>query len=224
MTRMKFTILALGCSTLTASADIIATLDSVSPKRDVKWSLGGSGFAATQAGVFNWTRTGGTLSEPAGPAFTAFCIELTQNVSVGGSYTYDGASLATAPVPGGPYSPMGASLASKIARIHNVWMNDASGDTAATKAAGAQAAIWETIFDTNDDLTTGTFHLDGSDAPSAAVSVKANIYLVDQISAAGFPGLFALTSGSNQDMVVVPTSASAALLGLGGLAAFRRRR
>ena len=222
MTRITVGIAALAIASTGAAAQINSTLNSISPALNVKWSLDSSGFATTQAGVFNWTRNSGSISSPLTTNFAAFCIELTQNVSVNSSYNYDETPLDSAPVPASAFAPMGAADAAKIARIYTVWANDVSG-SANLRAAAAQAAIWETIFGTDDDLTSGNFLLDTSHSNSNQVALKANQYLVAQLTAAPRSGLFALTSTSAQDMVV-PAPGAFALIGLGGLAAARRRR
>lgn len=225
MQTVRFAVLSVIAAAATANAGMInATLNSISPSTNIRYSLSGSDYTGTTAGVFNWTRNSGDIPNPAGPTFSAFCIELTQNVSVNSSYNYNDTPLAGAPLPGGPYSPMGAALAAQIARILTVWANDVTG-SANLRAAAAQAAIWETIFDTDNSLTddAGNFFLDTNHTASNNVAIKANAYLVAQASAAPRTGLFALTSLTQQDMVV-PAPGALALLGMGGLVAARRRR
>jgi len=224
MQNIRLAVVSLVAIAGAANAGVInATLNSISPSTTVQYSLNGSAFTGTNAGVFNWTRNSGDIPNPAGPTFSAFCIELTQNVAVNSTYNYNDTALDGAPLPGPLGSPMGAAKAAQIARILTVWANDVS-DTANLRAAAAQAAIWETIFDTDNSLSAvGNFYLNPGNTASANVAAKADAYLILQATAAPRTGLFALTSLTNQDMVV-PAPGALALLGMGGLVAARRRR
>lgn len=216
--------------TLTGLANagvVTSTLNSVTPAEGLTFTLVGYGSQGTSAGQFNWTATsnGSTfgLNVDGSGNYTAFCIEVTQNVGIGGSYTYTEDYLQNAPDPdNAPYSPMGLVKANQIARLFTVYNNDVSGNPASLKAAALQVAIWETVYDLadmNPNAGSGNFHVD-----NGAVSAYASGYLTDQAFAAQALGLYALTSLTNQDMVVTPAPGAAALLGLGGLIIARRRR
>ena len=210
-----------------ASAGLVtATFNNVAPGAVVNYTLlSPSGGGGTHAGRFNWTvdaNTGASL----GPTFTAFCIELTQNVGFNQQVIYTETALALAPAPPqAPFSPMGLSKAAQIARIITVFNADLT-DTPEIRAAAAQVAIWETVYETNLSMDAssgnGNFYLSSSSA-DATIAAKANSYLASQVFAAQTVGLYALTSNTAQDMLV-PTPGALALLGMGGLVATRRRR
>ena len=197
---------------------VVATFNGVGPGVVVNYTLvAPPGSGGTNAGRFNWTVNSNT-GLPLGPTFTAFCIELTQHVSNGGIYTYLETPLDQAPDPdAAPFSPMGVTKAAQIARLMTVYNADVTG-TAAQRAAAAQVAIWETVFDDSVTTTAGNFFIG-----EATIAAKADSYLASQVSAAETGGLYALTSDTAQDMLV-PAPGAMALLGLGGLVATRRRR
>jgi len=229
MRNAVFTLFALSALTVAANAGTVtATLNYVNPGAGVTATLGGSPTATT-AGQFNWTATtnGSTfgLAVDGGGNFTAFCIELTQNVGFGGSYTYTEDFLSNAPDPAGPFSPVGVIKAAQIARLFTVYNNDFVNDPN-LKAAALQTAIWETVYETTVGLpsaVSGNFFVDNSAVGFVFVHSLADSYLAAQYFAPETGGLFALTSPTNQDMVVTPAPGAAALLGLGGLVALRRR-
>ncbi|MCW5766370.1 MAG: hypothetical protein KIT68_10395 [Phycisphaeraceae bacterium] len=212
-------VAAAGASAAQADT-VIATFNGVGPGEGVNYSLNfGGSFTGTSAGRFNWTRTGGTAAEPTGN-YVAFCIELQQNVSNGGNYTYDVTAVALAPVPASPFAPMGAARADALARLWNAYYTNSGIDN--TNAAAFQLCVWEIVF--NDtmsfDLGTGQFQATGN----ATTIALANAWLVTAMdSNAPMASIYALTSETNQDMLV-PTPGAAALAGLGTLAAMRRKR
>lgn len=224
MTGSKLPLVALGAVALAglsgiACAGVVnATFNGVGPAVSLNYTLvappGGGG---TSAGLFNWTVNSNT-GLPLGPTFTGFCIELTQNVSPNSAYTYTETVLDQAPDPDqAPFSPMGVLKAAQIARLMTVFNADITG-TAAERAAAAQVAIWETVYDDSVTTTAGNFSI-----ANVAISAKADSYLTAQVLAAPTMGLYALTSDTAQDMLV-PAPGAAALLGLGLVTIGRRRR
>jgi len=219
MKTLALSLLTAALVTPIASAGVVqATFNGVGPGVTLNYTLvappGGGG---TNAGQFNWTVVSNS-GAPLGPTFTAFCIELTQNVSTNQTYFYNETSLHLAPDPDAlPFSPMGSLKAAQIARLITVYKADVTG-TAAQRAAAAQVAIWETVYDNSATTTAGNFFIG-----DATIAAKADSYLTAQVSASETQDLYALTSDTAQDMLV-PAPGAAALLGLGLVALGRRRR
>lgn len=119
-------------------------------------------------GVVNWTVKKGPSGEPnaawvpaVGKAFKTFCIELTQDINPGKTYTYNLVNLKDAPKPGtsqsGGSGGMGQNKANAIGAL---WAANYSstvppplGSTAKSKAAANsnaaafQLAIWKIEYD-----------------------------------------------------------------------------
>ena len=120
-----------------ASAGLVtATFNNVAPGAVVNYTLlSPSGGGGTHAGRFNWTvnaNTGASL----GPTFTAFCIELTQNVGFNQQVIYTETALDQAPDPAGARDalearqPLGRMVRSTEVAAAILYL--ASDETAAT--------------------------------------------------------------------------------------------
>lgn len=203
--------------------DVQSTFNSVNPGIDCQITYGGGTVENTRAGQMNWTRVGGTYAGLQG-TYPAFCIEVTQNISYGGTYDYDVNALPTAPRPNGLGAPMGQAKADRIAELYGRHYSGLSSDS---DYAAFQSAIWNIIYDNDNSIDNGagSFFVNSFNSSDADTRSKANTWLAGLNGDADFfrQGLFALTSDSVQDMIV-PTPGSAALLGLGGLVLTRRRR
>src|SRR5262245_12000168 len=98
------TILALAASTAHGSV-VTAQFTGVSPARAVSVSTTDPASSGTyNSGRMNWTQ-----QAPYNPIlavnYTAFCIELTQNIANGNIVSYDTAPLEIAPQPGNSVVP-----------------------------------------------------------------------------------------------------------------------
>lgn len=182
------------------------------------------------AGGFNFTRTGGTATDPyLGATYVTFCIDISKTVAVNGNYGWSQTPLPNAPTPpGGPNSnfPMGAV---KAALIGKLWGAHRSGLSTNVQFGAFQLAVWEIIFENSGtlDVLNGNFTVSGGDANSALARNLANTWLGNVGSYADYGGVYALTGntadGNPQDQLV-PSPGSLALCGLGGLIVARRRR
>lgn len=220
--RSAMAISALVAAALVSSAQgsvVTATFNNVSPGTGVNVSSNGGGsFGGTTAGVFNWTATGGDSGIVG--QFTTFCIELTQHISGGNSYTYTLTAPASAPIPGLGFSPMGPRanlLAELYGRFYPTLNLSNASDTAAF-----QLAVWEISNDNNAtlDLTTGNFQAQNGGTYFATAQ-----NWLSQLDGTGPTlSITALSSNTVQDQIYVPAPAAAGLLGFAGLAASRRRR
>jgi hypothetical protein len=203
-------------------AYVTMTLNSVTPRQSISTTHnGGSSWQTINTGRLNWT---GALTNPAGlrGSFSAFCIELTQSVSAGTTYsnTYEVIPLATGPLPAAaPNQPMGVDSAQLIG---NLWDKHYTSLSTSNDFAAFQLCIWEIIYDAGLDLGAGDFRMrNNSTVQNLAQGWLNGLDPKEPVSAS----LFSLSSPTKQDMLV-PTPGAASLLagGLLGLAGRRRRK
>jgi hypothetical protein len=145
-------------------------------------SLGSSSFSEAEvayAGQTNWNRAVGTdstgtlltlmpLSFANSGTFTSYCIDVTQNIFVGGSFTYTGLtnSFLTEPIisPSSGYTGMGATAAQAVENLFaNEYFAVTMGGTAiqydanpndtdssaSDQSAAFQIALWDVIYGIN---------------------------------------------------------------------------
>jgi len=227
MLRTRSTIaIALGAATAVgmiapdAHADTIeAKFNNVNPKKTVRYTAdGGLNYAETHAGLFNWTRTGGTYAgDGAQGDYLTFCIELTEHISGGSTYTYDVVAPEDAP---NALGGMGIADADRLARL---WGTHFDAGFTSSEAAAFQLAVWNIVHDDDLDVTSGMFSVSNTDS---YVSL-ANSFLADAENGGPREALLAKTADGAQDhLFAVPAPGSIALAGVAGLfaAGGRRRR
>jgi hypothetical protein len=215
---LAITVTAVAMSAATSFAGtIVAKFNSVTPSLGVNY-VSPAGNAGTTAGVFNWNRTGGTQTgTPAiGSNFASFCIELTQNISPGGTYTMDVIPLAHAPVPGvPPIGGMGAAKAKDLKRLWASYFHLAALSN--VNAAAFQVSVWEIVYETAAQYdvntanagTRGAFYITNQ----SAVRNLANSWLGNLGTAEA--NLAAMSHPSFQDQLVLIPAPPAVLAGLG---------
>lgn len=229
-------IVVAGLASAASAAYVNATFNGVAPNVNVTVTRdSGANWLGTQAGGFNFTRTGGTATDPyVSGNYISFCIDIFKTVGTGGTYGWNQAPLASAPTgPGGPNYPMGPA---KAALLGKLWGAHRSGLSGSVDFGAFQLAVWEIvfedsgIFDVKAGATEGNFYAINGDANSDSARTLANTWLSTVASEAAYGGVYALTgdtgefgAGQPQDQLV-PTPGSLALCGLGGLVLTRRRR
>lgn len=202
-------------ASLSLAGTVIATFNGVNPGQGVGALETSLGSIGTTAGVFNWTRTGGThVGAPTGN-FTSFCIELNQNISTGNSYTYNVINLADAPNPGLPVPGVNGMGAAKASDIKKLWAAYRSSVVGATTAAAFQVAVWEIVYETTSTYSvsngSGNFYLTNA----AGVVAQANTWLSSLGSLTAEANLAALSNDDYQDQVVAVPLPPAVLAGMG---------
>lgn len=228
MKSLSKTLLGLVCGLALASpawaGTVSMTFNGLPLSRSVDLVVGASSVS-TQAGIFNWTRTGGThVGAPQG-SFSAVCVEIDQFLR---STTYEVINVEDGPKPGIALGagPMGASKASMLGKLWAAYWAGAQGD--ADAGAAFQIAVWEVIYDGDSDLFAGDFQADYADLASAPQWVQDAQALLDSL-----PGLTneaalkILSSDRDQDQLVVVPMAEAVWMGfalLGGVAYRARKR
>jgi len=225
---MKIALAALAVAAVSGAAfadTINARFTGVSPGQSVTMRLNGNDMN-TQAGAFNFLRdvvNPGTLGGFS-PTFQAFCIDLTEYVQVNHSYSWTTHPVASSPTSSA--GPMGATNAARLGRLF--YQRYAGLSTASNQAqayAAFQLAVWEIVFDDGLNLTSGSLRC--TDAPSGTRSLAQS--WLDTLSSGPQMAIITIDdepgcAQGHQGYVMVPAPGAAALVGLGGLAAGRRRR
>ncbi|MFN7022615.1 MAG: MYXO-CTERM sorting domain-containing protein, partial [Phycisphaerales bacterium] len=153
--------------------------------------------------------------------FNGFCLELTETIQEPNAYTYKVVPLSVAPDGDGLFTfPLGAAGADLLSELWGRWHGTLDISNA-NDCAAFQIAIWEIVYDANLILNNaGDSLIIGAPAP---VLTQAQFYL-DSLDGTGPRAVLeAFTHPTAQDQVI-PTPGALALLGMGGLAAVRRRR
>jgi hypothetical protein len=238
-----FAVVAWGSGRAGAES-IPVTFVGVSYGSNVTISLttaSGTNTVSGQVGLYHWTQSG-----PAGDglpaAFDTFCIELLQDISIGGSYNYSLAPLtnANAPDPGiGLLGGDGHMIATQADQLSALWAQYSGDIHTVDGAATLQFAIWDVLYGASHLTYTpyaggGSSHslaIDASEAAKWATSTTTGGYLDLSPSGARQPNLFALSSPGAQDQITpgvapLPSAAAAGtvlLVALGCLQVGRRK-
>lgn len=187
--------------------------------------IAGSKTINTQAGILQWTRTGGDHPGLPTGSFGTVCVEIDQFLR---STTYDVINVEDGPKPGVALGagPMGASKADMLAKLWAAYWNGAQGD--ADKGAAFQLAVWEIVYDGDTDLFSGDFKTNYANLGAAPQWVQDAQGLLDSV-----PGLTSkaslviLSSLRDQDQLVMVPMAEAVWMGfalLGTVGAYRMRK
>lgn len=158
------------------------------------------------AGQFNWTwqgQSGGTPLGTTNSAVATFCIELTQTISPGSTYTYRiEANIATLPLPGGG---MGAQKATQLQALANAYKTGALtsilSPVASIQQAVIQAAIWETVKETPSNAlsgTTGDFRIQSNSSPLDPVKAAFDTALANVLGLLNTSSFITANTGANQ--------------------------
>src|SRR5207253_1210399 len=125
----------------------------------------------------DWTTTAAidaslaNLNGQTGNKFITFCIEVTQNVNIGGTYTFTQQGAGTLPTSGA----MGANKANDLAQFWKANAGTIAGLTTADDALAAaiQLAIWEIVYekDYSGAYTAGYYNVNSEQAAGQGFKV-----------------------------------------------------
>src|SRR5438105_1978441 len=147
-------VMAIALSGSAAPADTISAtlvdINSGSPYETVNVTFNGFALDHAIAGIQNWQRQSGTQFRGSN-FFDTFCVDIVQDVRLGGTYSYNVSSnIADAPKPGtyvqtlGTGTGMGSIRADMIAEL---WAKFYTPDMSEADAAAFQTAIWELVYE-----------------------------------------------------------------------------
>jgi len=214
-------LVAATCGSALAVDTVRATFNSVTPSVYCEFSTNSGGsWTGTLAGSMNWTRDNVTPGTYAGLQgnFSTFCIEVTQYVAFGGTYTYDVTNTPNAPTPDINFNlPMGNAKAAQLSELFGRYYNSLVSNT---DFSAFQMSVWEIVYDNGSSVNAGVFQIRNA-VPEETL---ANQWL-GTLDGSGpmMGGLFALSNREVQDQIV-PGPGALALAGAGGLLVTRRRR
>lgn len=172
---------------------------------------------------------------PLNGIYTTYCPDPTEVVA--GDFTnYSIENIEDLPLLNGASAPMGAVKANAIRGLFFAEQNQVfSGALSNAYAAAFQLTIWEIVVDFDGtgaslDVAAGNLLVTETNGAVLNATVQGHLSdlrasVIDAISADEFfLGLIGLGNEGKQDQIVIPAPGGLALLGLGALAAGRRRR
>jgi hypothetical protein len=197
------------------------------------------------AGEYLWTENSGTPQigtlQTSGAyagqyTFNTFCIELTQDIVPGTTYTnpaYTVEPLSTAPDPNGPgvdenYGPMGAAAATELSQLY---AQDLGGVNSNLTAAEFQVAVWDIIYGQQylSLMDLDVSNINGSDhqyqMTMGNTIAAAAASLLSGLKSSPTASVAALENGQDQDQLIsvpvpLPSTALTGCALFGGLGIF----
>lgn len=215
----KTSICVAAVTALAASA--LAGYDGIAVISQNAYSAGiGGEFAITpSAGFIGLT---GLFSDLNSSSFESFCVEVNEHFNPGGSYNMNVNTVSILGGSGGPSYPLQPETAYlywnfRMGTLAGYDYADTTMAGRAGSAADLQAAIWYLQGNQAGGAANGFVALAyGATAPGGGWSGIGDVRILN---------VYDGNNGLSQDqLTIVPTASSAALMGMGMLAAARRRR
>jgi hypothetical protein len=159
-------VLSIGAGAARADS-VTATLNNVSPSQIVNVYYQGQYDGQGYAGSINWTANSSTGSAAPTGSFGTYCDDLTQDIYIGGTYSYNITSMLNTPDPAPPTNPsalvgMSAGTAQDIVNLYALEYDGIGNSN--DKSAAFQIAIWEMEYETHSgtpDVSSGNFYVTG---------------------------------------------------------------
>ena len=209
------------------SATIELRFDGVQNQSAIQRTVdNGANWVTTEAGLFHFTRTGGTFIPTVTEIYT-FCTEPLQYITAGNTYVYNVDVLENAPT---NISGMGSAKANLLRELYGKYYPVSTSAIAATLGRALQIATWEIVREENStyDVLSGTTRFRNSE--DAQALIDAQTYLNDIVNnnyALRTDILSALNTQAQDPWIPTstPEPGTLLLMGLGliGLAGLRRK-
>lgn len=186
--------------TATASATPVSfTFDSFTHSKTLGASLNGETISNLYVGNINVTFT----DSASNASVVAYCMEISQSISIGQSYDYDAVSLTTAGL-----SDTQARLVGILYDLY--YAGDTTQDWNSVNTGAFQLALWELTHDDDGSLRSesGNFYIDPGSNTKHVADV-ADSYLAGVYSQAAdssyspYSELVSLTNSDYQDLIVL---------------------
>ena len=156
-------------------------------------------------------------------SFQTYCVELTQEFSFGALMT--GYSIVTPTQYNTTYGEWATPVTTgnRIGQLITYVDEHPSAVTNAAQSTSLQLAIWNSIYDTDNTLSGGTFR------DTTTYATYANTLLVDSLSTVSDLNVYVLANASSQDFLVTtpvpePETFGLTAVGLAGIGFLTRRR
>jgi len=214
----------------TITAKITGVEYATSSYTTVGVKFNGNDLGSVIAGPEMWHQTAGsTLLGDASGNFLTFCVEINQDVHLGGTYAFSTGTVESAPTPGNPIPGSSGMGAAKATLLDELWARHYADITNANSGAAFQVAVWDIVYDADFNLNAGNFKAYGN---TSAINLAATWLTDINTNSTDYtdPNLIALKSDIYQDQVTfgpppkapplstpLPSAASGAALGLVGL-------
>jgi hypothetical protein len=240
----------LGAMASSSRADtyVAANLTGVSPSLATA-TLNGSGNF--YAGLLNWNvvATSNSSVFAVGSNFNTYCVDISHDIGIGGTYQYDLTSLGSAAALAGKTYTYGAGSVSMVEAIDTLYSQFYGQSTTATltysadqEAAAFQGAVWTVLFTPPNSIglgDAGATTLEGDELAALDTQLATgglDAYNVMALEADPSGPLPYNVQGQDQALVVMPTFGSSpvplpsasmggcVLLGLFGLGAASKKR
>ncbi|HXD88920.1 MAG TPA: hypothetical protein VN641_20690 [Urbifossiella sp.] len=160
---------AAGClSRAPAAADTVnLTFERTTHSQAVSVNVKGTSVTGTP-GPYYWQESNAPAGSPFPNPTTTFCVELTQHISTGNTYTYTETPLASTP----GVNATEATLISELwgAHFNTAW--ESSSFTGSSASTAFQLALWELVYDSgsNLSLTSGNMKVTSADSTTVALA------------------------------------------------------
>jgi hypothetical protein len=147
-------VFAVLSSAPSSASPVTLSFDKTTPASPVTVYVNGTSVTGTP-GPYYWHESNPAPGSPYANPTTTFCVELTQHISTGNTYSYTPTTLASTP----GVSASEATLISQLwgAHFNTAW--ESSTFTGSDQSTAFQLALWELVYDSgsNLSLSSGNF-------------------------------------------------------------------